>query len=654
MSLKLEFDQVVNVPNNKWFNEIPGFEEIPTNTIIYKTKTGIGATFSEILSKRNSIIMLPHLSIIKNKQSKWGKKYNTFAVYGDGQETKYKDIVNYLLSDVKHKKFLTTPRGLDKIKFAINQISEKISNEDLYSQYFLLVDECHKWVKDTGYRDDMIPPIEDFFQFQKKAMVSATVIPLSDSRFKIQEFRHVRLNPVHALTKDIKWFREELISNPLRSVKGNQLKPVHPYKKDLKVFNVNGLTNGLIDYIKNNPVDTYCIFFNSIKGIKSLISDLKILEDSRIFCSSESCKLLKLEPIKYKCSDEFKKADAGLLTKYNFFTSSFYSGLDIDLCFKPNIIILTDACNAEYSKVDPYTDVLQIIGRFRNNMYKEIVHIYDYTKLTTTLSEERFQKQIDASKIFYEAVLNMKELLVDPEIEDFYSEYISRIFPHSTFLDQNGIYSSFKEDNYRDHNRVQTYYSEFYKLFAAYRNSGLYNLSFDREIYEKDQLIHLKQFPGKYSTKNNLMLSEALEELELIKGTNAYINYVQGLDQIFPIIVSAFRRLGFEKLKEIGFRKKAIMTQIILLDRDERKNFMPLIDLVLLNFQVGRSYSRDYIKKTMQSLYDSLGILDNAKGSDISAFFETKYRNMGTKHKSITGLLLIDIRYNLKNEYKRR
>ena len=38
--------------------------EIPTNTILYKKLTGLGATYGEIKAKRNSIIIEPNVPVI--------------------------------------------------------------------------------------------------------------------------------------------------------------------------------------------------------------------------------------------------------------------------------------------------------------------------------------------------------------------------------------------------------------------------------------------------------------------------------------------------------------------------------------------------------------------------------------------------------------
>lgn len=44
-----------------------GYDLIPTNTILDKTLTGLGATHSEIHSKRNSIIIEPNVTVILGK-----------------------------------------------------------------------------------------------------------------------------------------------------------------------------------------------------------------------------------------------------------------------------------------------------------------------------------------------------------------------------------------------------------------------------------------------------------------------------------------------------------------------------------------------------------------------------------------------------------
>ena len=72
-----------------------------------------------------------------------------------------------------------------------------------YKDYFLLIDECEKAIQDVGYRGDIYLPVEDFFKFKGKAMVSATPIIPSDPRFEEQGFEMLRIIPSFDFCKDL-------------------------------------------------------------------------------------------------------------------------------------------------------------------------------------------------------------------------------------------------------------------------------------------------------------------------------------------------------------------------------------------------------------------------------------------------------------------
>ena len=56
--------------------------EIPTNTILYKTLTGLGATYGELKANRNSIIIEPNVPVIVGKcKDPKHKDDNLFGVY---------------------------------------------------------------------------------------------------------------------------------------------------------------------------------------------------------------------------------------------------------------------------------------------------------------------------------------------------------------------------------------------------------------------------------------------------------------------------------------------------------------------------------------------------------------------------------------------
>ncbi len=147
---------------------------IPTNTILYKTLTGLGATYGELKTDRNSIIIEPNVPVIVGKcNDPKHRGDNLFGVY-EGIYTD--DLVKYLEASAnKRIKILTTPESFTKVKDAF-----ELMDMDIYGTCFLLFDECHKIVKDADYRSDIILPFDDFFLFNEKALVSATPISFSD------------------------------------------------------------------------------------------------------------------------------------------------------------------------------------------------------------------------------------------------------------------------------------------------------------------------------------------------------------------------------------------------------------------------------------------------------------------------------------------
>ena len=127
--------------------------EIPTNCILSKRIPGCGATTLELNTNHNSIIIVPNVPVIN---SKCLKDENIFGVFEKIDEPK---IVEYLQSHQCYK-IMTTPESFPKVKKA-----SELCGLNIYSDFFLLDDECHQLVKDVDYREDIVKPMDDFFKF---------------------------------------------------------------------------------------------------------------------------------------------------------------------------------------------------------------------------------------------------------------------------------------------------------------------------------------------------------------------------------------------------------------------------------------------------------------------------------------------------------
>ena len=306
---------------------------IESNTILCKTLTGLGATYSEIKADRDSIIIEPNQPAIIGKcKSAVHKKDNLLGVM---QKVTTEDVVEYLERTIEEKKYikiLSTPESFYKVKEAFEELEE-----NPYVRCFMLLDECQKYVQDNDYREDITLPIEDFFRFDNKAMVSATPIIPSDPRFEEQGFSLV------------------------------QILPDYEYRKDISIIHTNNVLEALKVTIPQmlkaqTELRSICFFINSTDMIYQLIQKLGIEKDSAVFCATKSVDKLKRKG--FKCA--YENWDKAHMRQYNFFTSRFYTALNMELGEKPDVIFVTEPYFSEYTAIDPATDVVQSIGRFRN------------------------------------------------------------------------------------------------------------------------------------------------------------------------------------------------------------------------------------------------------------------------------------------------
>ncbi|WP_295767274.1 DEAD/DEAH box helicase [uncultured Mucilaginibacter sp.] len=591
------FDQEIFYGEDvKYFTDILEMTPIPSKSIIYKTVTGIGATYSELVSKRHSIIVLPHISIITNKiKDCQENQIQALGVHGGISKD---DIFNYLSTCVGFAKILTTPKGLSKIIQLLKSCHLNGEPVGYKSLFFLLIDECHKLVQDASYRADMVEMMDLFFEFDRKAMISATPIPPSDPRFSKAEFKHIKVCPDYS------------------------------YQMPISILATDSIINTLDEYFKSYQAECYCIFFNSVEGIKSIIKQLNIQSDYIIYCSKESSDLLKLaeEP---NVSNEI-----GKFKRYNFFTSSFFNGLDIHMTVKPDILIVTDYGYRDHTLLDPFTDVLQILGRFRRTKqqkdnkeqaYRMATHINNAKHFTKPVSKEAALLQIEYSKFYYEHQLTLKASQYDHTFNDYINQQLKTIKPYSRLLKANGDFSHFLKDNYLDDERVKAYYKNTSTLLNAYTKTKLYIVTpMQPKKYDKEGLIKLQKKSIRYSANMNLRMANDLRDIEAYKGTEAYYVVRKEIEKLSPVITDAYDRLGFDRIRSLDFKIRPIRIDLLKLDIESKLNHFPLINLVYMTFRLNTKYTVNQVKEKLIKIFKKFNIEYKAKSTDVLRYFEYK------------------------------
>lgn len=535
--------------------------QIPTNTILYKKLTGLGATYGELKADRNSIILEPNVPVIKGKCK--DPKHSNDNLFGVYENVTVERIVKYLrASKDKHIKLLSTPESFFKIKSAFEEL-----DMDIYSTCYLLFDECHKIVKDVDYREDITLPFDDFFMFDNKGLVSATPLDFTDPRFFKQRFQIM------------------------------EVQPMFDYAQPINIYHTNNVLQKLkerLDGAANNPI---FLFINSTETIYSIMQKLDILEQSTVFCASNSVTSLKDK----KFANAYSDWDADKMRRFNFLTSRFFNALDIELDFCPEVFIVTDTTMATQSMVDPFTDTIQIIGRFRNGI-ASANHITNTDYNFSVSSKAQLQYMIGVFEQVYGMMKTYYDNATTDEARDAYKSILDT-HPFKSMLNRNGEKNWFKIDNYITDAIVRGYYKNFDMLTNTYKQCKSFKVSCESRPYPLGDLERLKRENKSASIKAKR--KEIVEQLEMLKGdeTSIAMEHKRELIRTDAFIVEAYEELGKEKIEELNYSQPKIREAMILKRYNEKRKGSEFVEMVKNRFKAGRSYELSDISKTRDEIY---------------------------------------------------
>lgn len=535
--------------------------QIPTNTILYKKLTGLGATYGELKADRNSIILEPNVPVIKGKCK--DPKHSNDNLFGVYENVTVERIVKYLrASKDKHIKLLSTPESFFKIKSAFEEL-----DMDIYSTCYLLFDECHKIVKDVDYREDITLPFDDFFMFDNKGLVSATPLDFTDPRFFKQRFQIM------------------------------EVQPMFDYAQPINIYHTNNVLQKLkerLDGAANNPI---FLFINSTETIYSIMQKLDILEQSTVFCASNSVTSLKDK----KFANAYSDWDADKMRRFNFLTSRFFNALDIELDFCPEVFIVTDTTMATQSMVDPFTDTIQIIGRFRNGI-ASANHITNTDYNFFVRSKAQLQYMIGVFEQVYGMMKTYYDNATTDEARDAYKSILDT-HPFKSMLNRNGEKNWFKIDNYITDAIVRGYYKNFDMLTNTYKQCKSFKVSCESRPYPLGDLERLKRENKSASIKAKR--KEIVEQLEMLKGdeTSIAMEHKRELIRTDAFIVEAYEELGKEKIEELNYSQPKIREAMILKRYNEKRKGSEFVEMVKNRFKAGRSYELSDISKTRDEIY---------------------------------------------------
>ena len=573
-----------------------GHSMIPSNCILNKTLTGLGATHSEIHSKRSSIIIEPNIPVILGKLD---DNDNLEAVYA--KCTPY-NLKKYLKMDIKYKKIITTPESFYKVRKAAEELDINI-----YKTFFCLFDECEKVTQDIDYRRKISQPIYDFFRFEQKAFVSATPLPMSHPEFERQGFQMVKIEPSF------------------------------DYKKNLTLIVTNSYYMWLqrvLDSLRDSK--HICIFFNVTDGITELINNLGIT-DYKVFCSQESVdKLLKRGIVQAYSQIDYP------LAKYNFFTCRFYSALDIRIAkHKPDIIILTDHRTANWTIVDPFTEAIQIQGRFRRRgkddiTYNSLTHISTVNPDIRVRSKEEIGNRVER----FIATYNLLKKIHDEELDEFKKQAILEDIDNLKYqdlIDERGEINPFSVDNLYNEERVRSYYQSAESLYQAYINTGFFNVEFidAMNCVGDDDIERLNNTKIQIDQRKQILQLAIRIEEWFMSGKISYEDKEQHLNYFKQqpegnYVLNAYEKIGKDAIVSAEYKRGLIDRKVREFDKAQA-NKLRFSENVLKDIQrefpLGVYIPKKDIQQRLQMILQDNGVQYKATQDSIRDYYEVNESN---------------------------
>ena len=530
-------------------------DEIPSNCILSKKIPGCGATTLELETDRNSIIVVPNVPVIIGKCNKYN---NLLGVYEGVKQDK---IVTYINNNYTYK-IMTTPESFDKVKSACEKCGVNI-----YADFFSLMDECHQLVKDTDYRPDIVLPMNDFFNFDNKALVSATPMEFSDPRFKENNF--------------------EIIN----------IEADYDYRQDITVTHTYNLAKAVGKYLENHN-GTICFFINSVTIIYSIIKQFNLFNGSTIYCAHKSKGNLKKE---YDFTNAYTEWSAETMRKYNFFTGRFFTAFDLELEYKPDLVMISDPFNAEFSMLDVDTDCIQICGRFRHGI-NSATHIFRVNPEIVVKSREQIEWEISAHKHAYTIVNKLYHDADCRESRWAFGEALKSL-PFRKFQYPDFTTNWFAIDNEIDEVLVHNKYQSKISINKWYNDSHFFNPTFTKCNYnENDEKLKIIRSARSVKDKRKKIVTQ-LSEIEEPYSEYA-LDFINEARKIDPFIVEAYEVLGKNRIEELKYNKKKLSEDMILLQRKGNR----VVKLVKNRFNVGGKYANETIVKEMKRIYELTNI----------------------------------------------
>ena len=622
------------------------YNNIPTNGhyILNKKVCGCGATELYLGCDKKCILASPRKNLLYNKYSQHlSDNFHLFRYNGD--KDKYfsngsissSETVTYkenLRDYIKNggTKILTTYDSIKHIREILIELGENLEEwEVIVDEFQVMFYDCH-FKANTEY------------EFYKQLQSFPNVVFLSATPF-LEEY----LDQLDFF-KNMSMYELEWPRTMVEKPKVNMTKTSK---------NITKLCEGIIDKYRNGKGETTLVdgkeyrskeailYINSVKDIVKVIKTLNIKpEEVNIICSSTPENIGKLKELskamnmEYKIGDIPGKGDTHKM--FTFCTSTVYVGADF---YSDNAYTYIFANpKIESLTIDVSVDIQQIIGRQRldSNPFKNMATLYFNTK-ASDMTEEAFNESI-----------RLKNEKTNRQIENFNSA------PHKEeFIEGLNKKPNHKE-NYccisKDENGNQVIEKNILIELADRRAWEISNKIFNND-FSMFTALSVNMNVTKDTDSDDSEVKAIFREWNEMKSFKDraffYCEACKDIPEVLDkcsFIPTKYKEyheaLGEEGMKELSWREDYIKNAIAPIPFEQRPNDK-IMERLKANLEVGKFYTKTYIKELLCNIFKELELKGKPSASDISFYIDCEEKSKRMDGKKVVG-------YQVISHYKKR
>lgn len=587
--------------------------------ILNKTVTGCGGTSLFLNSSIDVVIISPRLQALKDKHEQhpdtflFHSPYTNNGKRADDIKRLMSELNNYIsfcgstpFTNKKYAKVLVTLDSCDKV-------IDVLKKNAAINKFLFVVDEFQCLMGDATFKGttDMNFLIRLDNEAKNICYLSAT--PIQDMYLDfVPQFKglpYIKLE----------WDKSVLEEPNVREI---QMKKDESAEKIcsniIRDFKTNGyferkIVNGQVVYSTEA-----CIFLNEVRSIINIIVKNNLKPDEvTILCSDGKVSgLPKGFKVGGLCTDKYNPRNK----TFTFCTKASFEGVDFYSTNAMTYVFIN--AGKEWQTLDIMLDIPQILGRQRLdiNPFRHDAVIYYKTKpycMTTT----EFKAQQMAMEYKSSQIITLYDMAT-PEMKAILLEAFRDRAEDKKFVDD---YVDVLQVNGRQTLGINTLvqmamWNKWHQRSHYYNNSCQLMASIQSAIAKNVNRNEVKNFEAwYYSAKDN----------DRLKGYSDFRNTYTEYDPFIlqnPFIDIRYHdwygKLGYDKLARLNFDEQKVEQEY-----NSFCNHEPIAQECRNVFETGRFYTKAEVKRMLQNIYDSLGLIGRkAKSTELGSYLNAKER----------------------------